>query len=162
AAFVLYWASSLCLALFVLRSPDKECKTIIKRSMQDNSGAEAPHSKSQNRPRPARLYNGRRIARTGRTTMNPRPVLPSPPRLGAAPDADPSDARLLRRFVRERDESAFELLVWRHGAMVYGLCRRLLRDHHDAEDAFQATLLVLARKAGSIGKRESVGSWLYK
>src|SRR4051812_6368754 len=83
-------------------------------------------------------------------------------RLAAPDDADTSDARLLQRFVSQRDESAFELLVWRHGAMVHGLCRRLLRDGHDAEDAFQATLLVLARKASSIGKHESLGSWLYK
>ncbi len=73
-----------------------------------------------------------------------------------------SDAQLLQRFLAQRDESAFELLVWRHGPMVLGVCRRLLRDRHDAEDAFQATLLVLARKAGSIGKGSSVGSWLYK
>jgi RNA polymerase sigma factor (sigma-70 family) len=73
-----------------------------------------------------------------------------------------SDTQLLQRFVRQRDELAFEVLVWRHGPMVLGVCRRILRDEHDAEDAFQATLLALARKAGSIGKRESVGSWLYK
>ena len=62
----------------------------------------------------------------------------------------------------QHDESAFELLVWRHGPMILGVCRRVLRDEHQAEDAFQATLLALARKAASIGKRESVGSWLYK
>jgi RNA polymerase sigma factor (sigma-70 family) len=73
-----------------------------------------------------------------------------------------SDAELLGRFVARRDEAAFELLVWRHGTMVLNLCRRLLRHEHDAEDAFQATFLVLARKAGSIGKRESCASWLYK
>jgi RNA polymerase sigma factor (sigma-70 family) len=73
-----------------------------------------------------------------------------------------SDAQLLQRFLAQRDESAFELLVWRHGPMVHGVCLRVLRDEHAAEDAFQATLLVLARKASSIGRREALGSWLYK
>jgi RNA polymerase sigma factor (sigma-70 family) len=72
------------------------------------------------------------------------------------------DAELLERFARLRDGAAFELLVWRHERMVLGVCRRLLRDEHDAEDAFQATFLTLARKAASIGRREAVVSWLYK
>lgn len=72
------------------------------------------------------------------------------------------DAELLNRFVQQRDEAAFELLVWRHEHMVFGLCRRLLRDEHDAEDAFQATFLTLSRKAASIGRREALSSWLYK
>jgi RNA polymerase sigma factor (sigma-70 family) len=80
----------------------------------------------------------------------------------AGADETTSDAQLLQRFVTQRDEAAFELLVWRHGPMVLGVCRRVLLDAHDAEDAFQATLLVLARKAAAIGKRECVGSWLYK
>src|SRR5205823_3370384 len=57
---------------------------------------------------------------------------------------------------------AFARLVGRHGAMVLGICRRLLRDHHAAEDAFQAVFLVLARRAGSVGWRESAGGWLYE
>jgi RNA polymerase sigma factor (sigma-70 family) len=73
-----------------------------------------------------------------------------------------SDAQLLQRFVQQRDEQAFELLVWRHGLMVLNVCRRVLRHEQDAEDAFQATFLALARKADAIGKRESLGSWLYK
>jgi RNA polymerase sigma factor (sigma-70 family) len=73
-----------------------------------------------------------------------------------------SDAQLLERFIRARDEVAFELLVYRHGPMVFGVCRRVLRDIHDAEDAFQATMLVLARKADSISKWNSISSWLYK
>src|SRR6516164_5731036 len=73
-----------------------------------------------------------------------------------------TDAQLLDQFVTRRDELAFEVLLWRHGSMVLDVCRRLLRQEQDAEDAFQATFLVLVRKAGSIGKRESVGSWLYK
>jgi RNA polymerase sigma factor (sigma-70 family) len=71
------------------------------------------------------------------------------------------DAELLGRFIRDRDESAFELLVWRHGTMVYNVCRRVLRDAHAAEDAFQATFLVLVRKAASVGRREALASWLY-
>src|SRR5713226_3732567 len=73
-----------------------------------------------------------------------------------------SDAQLLERFVHENDETAFELLLWRHGPMVWTLCRRILPDFHEAEDAFQAAMLVLARKAGSINKRLSLASWLYK
>src|SRR4051812_45976040 len=73
-----------------------------------------------------------------------------------------SDTQLLERFVSSHDEAAFELLLWRHGPTVLGVCRRLLSDPHDAEDAFQATFLVLARKAGSIARREAGGSWLYR
>jgi RNA polymerase sigma factor (sigma-70 family) len=73
-----------------------------------------------------------------------------------------SDVELLERFVRGRDEAAFELLVWRHRKMVFDVCRRILRDSHEAEDAFQATFLVLARRAGSIGRGTSLGGWLYK
>jgi RNA polymerase sigma factor (sigma-70 family) len=80
----------------------------------------------------------------------------------AAGTAALSDAQLLERFVARRDEAAFELLVWRHGTMVLNLCRRLLRHEQDAEDAFQASFLILARKAGSIGKRQACASWLYK
>ena len=72
----------------------------------------------------------------------------------------PSDAEVLERFVRQRDEAAFELLVWRHGPAVLGLCRRLLQDTHLADDAFQATFLVLVKKAGSIVRRHSLSSWL--
>src|SRR5436305_3282710 len=73
-----------------------------------------------------------------------------------------SDAELLERFVAQRDEAAFEVLVWRHGPKVLGICRRVLRHEHDAEDAFQATFLMLVRSAGSVGRGEAVGSWLYR
>jgi RNA polymerase sigma factor (sigma-70 family) len=73
-----------------------------------------------------------------------------------------SDAQLLERFVIRRDEAAFEVLLWRHGPTVLGVCRRVLRHEQDAEDAFQATFLVLARKAGSIGTGQALGSWLYR
>src|SRR5579872_4293904 len=72
------------------------------------------------------------------------------------------DAHLLERFGCDRDEAAFERLLVLHGPMVLGLCRRLLRHEQDAEDAFQATFLTLARKARTIGKKESLASWLYK
>src|SRR5262249_28602359 len=72
-----------------------------------------------------------------------------------------SDTQLLARFLTFRDEAAFAALVRRHGPMVLGVCRRVLRHAQDAEDAFQAAFLVLARKAGSVLKREAVGSWLY-
>ncbi|HZY85627.1 MAG TPA: sigma factor, partial [Gemmataceae bacterium] len=78
--------------------------------------------------------------------------------IGAAP-AD--DGPLLQRFALNRDEGAFAELVARHGGLVLGLCRRLLRDRHDAEDVFQATFLVLARKAGAIRKPQSLSCWLH-
>ena len=77
-----------------------------------------------------------------------------------APEADLADEELLERFCLGREEAAFALLVQRHGPTVLGVCRRLL-GHADAEDAFQATFLILIRKAGSIRKRSSLGSWLY-
>ena len=72
-----------------------------------------------------------------------------------------SDAELLERFATQRDECAFAALVRRHGAAVLGVCLRVLRHRQDAEDAFQAAFLVLARKAPAIRKSDSVGSWLY-
>ncbi len=71
------------------------------------------------------------------------------------------DAQLLQRFVRQRDEAAFAELVDRHGPMVLGVRRRVLRDPHDAEDAFQATFLVLAHKARSISRPQALGGWLH-
>jgi RNA polymerase sigma factor (sigma-70 family) len=83
-------------------------------------------------------------------------------RLAAPGQADaPTDSQLVEDFLVQRDELAFETLVRRHGPMVLSVCRRVLGDFHDAEDAFQATFLVFARRAGRITQRERVGSWLY-
>src|SRR5689334_2964813 len=71
-----------------------------------------------------------------------------------------TDGQLLTSFIEHRDEAAFAALVRRHGPMVWGVCRRLL-PHHATEDAFQATFLVLVRKAASIRPREMLANWLY-
>jgi RNA polymerase sigma-70 factor (ECF subfamily) len=72
-----------------------------------------------------------------------------------------TDGQLLSRFIECEDETAFEALVRRHGPMVLGVSRRLLRNHHDAEDAFQATFLVLVRRAACIAPPEKLANWLY-
>jgi RNA polymerase sigma factor (sigma-70 family) len=75
--------------------------------------------------------------------------------------AGKTDGELLTRFLNHRDNDALAALVHRHAPMVWGVCRRLLRSPHDAEDAFQATFLVLVRKATTVMPREMVGNWLY-
>ena len=74
----------------------------------------------------------------------------------------PTDADLLDRFVRGRDEAAFELLLWRHAGLVLAVCRRIVPDEHLAEDAFQATFLILARKAGSVRRGVCLAGWLHR
>lgn len=73
-----------------------------------------------------------------------------------------SDGQLLRQFAEHGDEDAFALLVRRHGPFINGVCRRILRNVHDAEDAAQATFLVLARKAGAIAWQDSISGWLHE
>lgn len=82
-------------------------------------------------------------------------------RVTLACDDGMTDGQLLERFLAASDEAAFTALVQRHGPMVMGVCRRMLGNRHDAEDAFQASFLVLARKASAIGRRDLLGHWLY-
>ncbi|MBI3411276.1 MAG: sigma-70 family RNA polymerase sigma factor [Planctomycetes bacterium] len=72
-----------------------------------------------------------------------------------------TDAELLEGFISRREDAALAALVQRHGPMVWGVCRRVLRNYHDAEDAFQATFLVLVRKAASVVPREMLVNWLH-
>src|SRR5439155_22325727 len=72
-----------------------------------------------------------------------------------------TDGRLLKDYISRRDETALAALVQRHGPMVWGVCRRVLSNYHDAEDAFQATFLVLVRRAASIASPELLANWLY-
>src|SRR5262249_22204907 len=89
-------------------------------------------------------------------------LLPSVRELALAGEAGRArDGKLLEWFLNHRQEAAFRALVDRHGPMVLGVCRRVLGDAHDAEDAFQATFLVLVRKAASVVPRELVANWLY-
>jgi len=81
--------------------------------------------------------------------------------LAPRPAGETTDRQLLERFVATRDHGAFAALVHRHGSMVWGVCQRILGDAHAAEDAFQATFLVLTRRAGDVRWQESIGNWLH-
>src|SRR5207253_1296781 len=92
------------------------------------------------------------------------PPRPSPHSSATTPDAATvPDAELLGRYARDRDQAAFELLVWRHGGLVWSACRRLLGpDHHAAEDACQAAFVALAAHAGRLRDGRSVAAWLHR
>jgi RNA polymerase sigma factor (sigma-70 family) len=95
-------------------------------------------------------------------TATPGTLLRHLRQLAGGPGAPPgTDRQLLDDFAARRDEAAFAALVGRHGPMVLRVCRRVLQHEQDAEDAFQATFLVLARNTGSIRQRDTVGGWLY-
>src|SRR5262249_16854200 len=80
----------------------------------------------------------------------------------AAGATEADDAALLQQFVARRNDDAFAALLQRHGPLVFAVCRRALRERADAEDAFQATFLVLARKAGSIRRQDALAAWLHR
>src|SRR5262245_15562192 len=102
------------------------------------------------------------VRRPGADPMNAFPLGPLARRLRrlAEPPGAESDRQLLRRFAAARDEAAFAELVARHGPLVRGVCRRVAGDA-SADDAFQATFLVLARRAGTLRWGGAVGPWLY-
>src|SRR5712671_5917150 len=91
------------------------------------------------------------------------PSTPSLPRFDEPADrpAELSTVNLLREFLTHHDESAFAALVRRYGPMVLGICRRVTGNLHDADDAFQATFLILAKKAHKVRPPEQLGQWLY-
>jgi RNA polymerase sigma factor (sigma-70 family) len=91
-----------------------------------------------------------------------RPILDFLHKLARTANQDTPDEQLLKLFHRDGDEDAFAALVQRHGQLVLGVCRRVLKDEHSAEDAFQATFLTLARKGESVRRQASLGCWLYK
>jgi RNA polymerase sigma factor (sigma-70 family) len=96
------------------------------------------------------------------TSTQPKALLQQVRKLAGEGLAAAPDGQLLERFAGQRDEAAFTALLKRHGPMVLSVCRGILRNYHDAEDAFQATFLVLARKADTIRRRQSVSSWLHE
>src|SRR5262249_36002962 len=81
--------------------------------------------------------------------------------VGGTAGEDDSDGQLLERFATRHDEAAFATLMQRHGPLVLSVCRRLLPTPHDVDDAFQATFVVLVRRAAALKKEGSLGSWLY-
>ena len=116
-------------------------------------------------------FDGTRISSCGHNELRTGEVMPivEPTLLAAhircmvAAETDAlMDVELVDRFAENRDAGAFEVLVWRHGPMVWGTCRRILRHQHDIEDAFQATFLALARTAKSIGTRQAISGWLHR
>src|SRR6184192_1818135 len=101
-------------------------------------------------------------SREGGCVMSSGSVVASRPRNASKIDLTTlKDDELLNRFFKEREDAAFAVLVERYGPLVYGVCRRILNDSNDAEDAFQATFLVLVRKGATLRDPGRVASWLY-
>src|SRR5438067_5238555 len=96
------------------------------------------------------------------TTANVSRILPHLRRAAGQHETTLPDEELLHRYLSSRDQSAFAALVQRHGAMVFAVSQSVLRQRHDAEDAFQTAFLLLARKADTIRRHEDVGSWLHR
>src|SRR5262245_18578899 len=82
--------------------------------------------------------------------------------LGPAEGDEPSDTMLLRRCARQREHDAFRAILARHGSLVLRACRQVLANDHDAEDAFQATFLVLASRAASVRRGQALAAWLHR
>jgi RNA polymerase sigma factor (sigma-70 family) len=137
---------------------------------KSSTNLSAPHTKNSKQPRffdrNARLLALWRYIVHRRYRLMPQPALSDVLHyLRSACEAqihrDLTDGELLERFLAQREEAAFAILVQRHGPMVLAVCQRVLGDAHTAEDAFQATFLILVRRAASIRKKASVGSWLH-
>ena len=96
------------------------------------------------------------------TTRSVRADGPASSNPTVRPTAELTDGALLQRFAADRDQSAFTALVQRHGRLVLNVCQRVLGDFHAAQDASQATFMVLARKAGMLDRSTPLGGWLYK
>src|SRR5437764_10644782 len=108
------------------------------------------------------MLNGESVRGPSMSTQRLQSLLHSL-RVAAGRGGDaPGDGELLRRWLAEREELAFEVLVWRHGPLVLGVCRRVLSSEADVEDAFQATFLALVRKAGSVRDAGSLAGWLHR
>src|SRR5688500_15465144 len=97
----------------------------------------------------------------GQAMRHVRAVFGSLARRPAGDPAADGDSKLLARYAATRDEAAFAALVGRYGPMVFGVCRRVLGDVQLAEDAFQATFLILAKHASRLGRRPGLGGWLH-
>jgi RNA polymerase sigma factor (sigma-70 family) len=162
---------------FVLRAGDLRLARSLRRqngrATPDQSRRSSHHFATLGGPltfRPARrpfssVYCYKPNARLRSLLMDASPLRESLDRVRQAalpPKDDASDDCLLEAFVRRGDADAFAVLVRRYGRLVLGVCRRVLADRHDAEDAFQATFLVLVKKAESIRKRRSLASWLHR
>jgi RNA polymerase sigma factor (sigma-70 family) len=152
---------------------------------RDSSGAQpgaapaspAPVSQEAPRGQPVRVSGGatdaavrsrpdnsvpEHSASNGIVRPSNTPVAPASRVVSPRLSADLPDGALLHRFVTQREQAAFTALVQRHGSFVFGVCQRVLRDFHAAQDATQATFLVLARKAGMLDRNSPLGGWLYR